>query len=1192
MGSETFNYTGGWQKFEVPADVEIVELDLHGAGSGVREGGRVVGKLRVRPRDTLFIMVGQQGQTASGHHGGDAAFGGGGRGGDAEGSRDGGNGGGGASAVRLNAKDGPIRAVAGGAGGKSGDNGHGGAGGGDTGAPGDPGTSGAGATGNATGGTQTQGGKSGTSLAGTIYYGHDADNQRLSRGGAGGNHGPDRHGGGGGGGGFYPGGGGQAARVGEYPGGGGGGGSNFSEPLWDTTGTGQGNGGTGHGVVHINWVNPDVVPPPPPEDITINGDPISDGLATKATDIIIRGTPGDPAGAGHGARMLVRLSRNSSFRRYHTHRGTYDNVEDRDKVTINNLTKDTRYYARIYTEDTNHRLSKNYRSTNFWTNRRPDEPTITNPSENATFEDLDNVLLEWNHVDPDPGDSQTGSRVRWRRAGTPIREPGKWSHDIENLSSFEAHTFDAGTFGANRFYEVQVRTRDEQHAWGEWSEGRSFYIYGNATPPTLVQPENDEAVPANEDTKFRWKFLKPQKRATQIKADLRYRIPTSPGWITIAGDPDPGTPGSAKHLTIPAETFVPGYPYEWQVRTYSTAGYTSAWSDSSFFWAVPSPDDSTVDGEFIESGEPAAPLGQGNNRVFIYDRGGRTMRGELTPCASIQWGRKRDDISNALVTVQNFDHHIKAMIRSTRCWQNELVIFRDGERVFEGPITRIGGPKDVVTIEAKDVMAYPYRRIMRQGYNDAYRIVNGEQVGLKSVVKRATLILINALGYDDPNVIAHITPITAKGDAKESRRVKDYSCTAWEEIDSLAATGGLDYVTSGRRILLWDTHNPLGRLPEMRAGDFSDNPIITEYGMNMANYLAATNNNGIWGAARRGMDDNGQPGDEGWIEMLISAFGEADEAKANRKLSRKARRRLRRTLREQAKRTIAGRWPAPLVVRVPDNTTLNPDLNIGINQLIPGVWIPVRAEDTFRELTQWQKLDSMQVRQDSAGEVITVTMSPAPNAGGDPDAGNVDEDATTGDTFTKAKAVDDAVSTAENSQKVLPDLPFSPIPYGSAWDSLDEAWDGLGPDTSRIATYSDPDYDAPGSGWIPCNMPAGRVHPTTAGYAQSPDGPWPDFDTMYGGYRMVYLRRELPAGGNIKVRIDGDLWIYYNGTLMNGASGYTSPSPTILERPDPAAGDGTSNLVVTGPGVLVIYVHQHVRGGTDGLYFDVEVTEP
>lgn len=89
-------------------------------------------------------------------------------------------------------------------------------------------------------------------------------------------------------------------------------------------------------------------------------------------------------------------------------------------------------------------------------------------------------------------------------------------------------------------------------------------------------------------------------------------------------------------------------------------------------------------------------------------------------------------------------------------------------------------------------------------------------------------------------------------------------------------------------------------------------------------------------------------------------------------------------LRSQALRNLHGRNPTPIVVRVPDNSQLNPNLDIGINQLVPGAWIPLRSSATCRQMTQWQKLDNVTVTQDASGEKVQITMSPAPDHGQDP----------------------------------------------------------------------------------------------------------------------------------------------------------------------------------------------------------------
>ena len=186
-----------------------------------------------------------------------------------------------------------------------------------------------------------------------------------------------------------------------------------------------------------------------------------------------------------------------------------------------------------------------------------------------------------------------------------------------------------------------------------------------------------------------------------------------------------------------------------------------------------------------------------------------------------------------------------------------------------------------------------------------------------------------------------------------------------------------------QKTILNDTHRPVGRLPELRSEHFSDPPVISEYGMLLATGFGVTNNGGVYGMAER---DNTPDNPYGLVEQLASAYGEAESTGNEETLTSESRTRLEEVLTEQAERNIGGRWPTPVVVRVPDNSTLAADTPLQINDLVPGVWIPLRAKSAVRELAQWQKLDFMQVEQTEQGERVMVTMSPAPNAGEDPDA--------------------------------------------------------------------------------------------------------------------------------------------------------------------------------------------------------------
>jgi hypothetical protein len=972
-----FTYTGDWQRWNVPDKVEWVDVIVDGAGSGGRRGGRVTGRIKVKNKRSLHIFVGE-----GGVQDGAATAGGGGEAGRGRGAP-GGWSGGGASWIRLDSRSGPVKAVAGGAGGDSGDGGHGGDGGGDVGEAGSPGPGDA-AVGNATGGTQIQGGNGGSAALDAGLAGGDAPEVILGRGGSGGTSvGQGIIGGGGGGGGYFAGGGGQAGVVGQSPAGGGGGGSNYVGGLTSFT-TPQGGGSTGHGRVELSWVTPAPAnqPPSPPTEVKVNGEDYLEEMATLSTGrvkITARVKDADK----NDVRLVVQYSPDATFRQVRRIRS--DRVDNNKKATVvlEGLTQNTLWHLRLYTQDKAGLVSTNYAAVRFWTNRSPNAPEPQSPGDNATISDLDSILFSWNHSDPDHPQvaHQRSFNLQWRRAGSALYPAGPWQ-EVTYRSVDETYVGEVSEFKASTTYEWRVRTQDEQKAWGPFSRIRSFFVSGVTAPAWAEFPRGNEALDAADGVTFLWQFRDPGDDASQATADLRYRRVGTSDWITLTGTEV--LPGAVTSWYLPPGELAPGH-WEWQVRTRSTlAVLPGDWSDTEQFWIVATP--GTVTEPVVEPTRTIeARLGCGKNRVHVYRRGGEVWVGEITPLVNVTWERRRDDIGSIRLDTNGFSSDCGALLREIHCWTHELVVFRDGERVAEGPITRITDTPTGVHIEAGDVMRYVYRRLMRQGYNDSYRVLNNVQYGSMSVVHRARQIIMNALAPDDPNVLAHLTSFDFPDDARESRAVPDMAKTAWEEVDSLAATAGLDYSVIGRRIILNDTHRPIGRLAEMRTQHFTDPPVVSEYGMLYANVFGVTNNNGLYGLASRFTDND--PGPTGLVEMLASAYGEEEGGGSVETMDSEAQGELERVLALQAERSISARYPIPLVVRVPDNSTLMPDTPVKINHLVPGVWIPLRAEGTVREIAQWQKLDAVTVTQDAAGgEKVTVTMSPAPNRGQDPDA--------------------------------------------------------------------------------------------------------------------------------------------------------------------------------------------------------------
>jgi hypothetical protein len=1012
--TQTIEYSGGWKKFVVPAGRTQVHINASGGGAGARHGGRVAGTLPCNPGDVLWIQVGGQGRLNG------QAYGGGGRGSSGTGSGDPGRGGGGATTVRLGSKDGTIVLVAGGAGGDSGDGGHGGAGGADSGEDGSPGSAGTGRTFNAKGGTQKNPGNGGSSGGGKSYAGDDAEPGVLGRGGAGAQVGKaNSHGGGGGGGGLRAGGGGQASAIQDnpggaatvrFPGGGGGGGSNYANARLRGVSDSRGTGGVGNGEVILTFADHGYVQKAPaiPGDVTINGENESSEMATKSMGTIVLKASLFDTNIGQKVQLVAVMVEGpqpvmgATFKSPLMELGRNDDGQNAERVTatitLNGLPLNTLYKMHLWAVDETGQASTGpygdpttgFTSISFWTNRPPDPPELLDPDENSQIPTDTDITFAWNYSDPDGGNTQGGYSLRYRRAATPLSAAGPWVYRSQWWDASQSRIVLAEEFQDNTQCEWTVATKDPEGVFGPYAIPRSFYILADSTPPLLTYPTAGQAVDVGRPITFTWTFRDPQPGTSQVDADIRYRVVGTDDWITLFGAPEPAVPGGAGMWTVGVDELAASQHYEWSARTTSTTTQTSGWAEPEDFWTIRTPGSAIQPGAPL-TGRMQGPLGYGNNRAFIYRRGGSVYVGELKGIKQLSWDRRRDDTSQINVVIDEFDDLTAQLLNTISTWAYEIVIFRTGpngtERVAEGPITLIDDRYNEFEIQAKDVSAYLSRRVMRQGYTDGYQLINGVQVGLRTVVDRAELNILNALAYDDPNVIPYLTAIKNDADARQSRIVPDHSRMVLEDIDDLASKAGLDYTVAGRRIILWDTHRMIGRLPEMGNAAFLAPPHITEYGMQLCNYYAVTDGSGVYGSASRGLDSNGQPEFYGWVEMLASAYGtDPDEVSDASLLTSEARAALEATFATQAERNIAHRWPTPKQVKVPENTRLSPALNIGINQLIPGVWVPVRAKSRIMEVGQWQKIDRVSVTQTSKGEQITISMAPAPNNGADPDA--------------------------------------------------------------------------------------------------------------------------------------------------------------------------------------------------------------
>lgn len=507
-----------------------------------------------------------------------------------------------------------------------------------------------------------------------------------------------------------------------------------------------------------------------------------------------------------------------------------------------------------------------------------------------------------------------------------------------------------------------------------WSEPVIFAISEQVPKPLAISPVNSIAVIEDTAVTLVWQYRNTYYEGPWPQGHRLVQIQQAGDstWTTLVDEDS-----SSSSLLVTGFDLVSGNAYEWRVQTTEdiegTPGETSAFSDVARFWIVPEPESGSVipdPGEMIEG----ATLGCGTHTVQIYRRGGTKHVGTIAGVSSVEWNRMRDDISAAEIEVSDWDIDCGNLLATLEPWAYEVVLFRDNgygvERVWEGPISLLTYRNDRVVIQAKDVMNYSYRRIIKQAFVDS----GDSPTAGATVVDRARRVLQNIFAPDDPNILGYLTLVTHEDDAKQYRSLPPYSRTGYEEVDDMASNAGLDYTAVGRRIILWGTKHRIGTLPEFTDANLGNAPIVSVYGMSGANVYAVSDGNGIYGEADR-LDEDGKDNFYGLVEMLSSTWA-SDTAQESGTYTEAGLAEVRESFARSAEHSLDDRYPMPVVVRVPDNTRVNPDTVISIQHLVPGVIIPLRSTGTLRTVVDSQKLDSVKVVEKDGDEVITITMSP------------------------------------------------------------------------------------------------------------------------------------------------------------------------------------------------------------------------
>lgn len=372
-----------------------------------------------------------------------------------------------------------------------------------------------------------------------------------------------------------------------------------------------------------------------------------------------------------------------------------------------------------------------------------------------------------------------------------------------------------------------------------------------------------------------------------------------------------------------------------------------------------------------------------NHTAFIYDRGGLVKIGELdSGLQRVRWERIRDAMASATVTVTDPGGDCAELLGQVRTMRHEGVIFRGNKRVFEGPITRVESKRGQTVIDIKDIVMYANRTAVHAAYNNAHPNIDFATARAERII-RAEMARKEALGY---NLLSYLDVRSkTKGNARTSRSTKRYQLYVYDELEALASRGGMDYTTVGRSLLLFDTNEVIGRTRRLSDDDFIGDIILTEYGAELGNISIVTDGQGRWGKVGKTDPFYGE------AELLHTVYDQGDSLNINERVTTAE-------MTTQAGRNAASRFPAPVVLRVPDGTTLHPDVVDELfDSLVAGMRVPLTSTQTVRQVTQEQKIDRLVFEETADGETVKITLSPAPGLTPWADEGQTSADADGGE---------------------------------------------------------------------------------------------------------------------------------------------------------------------------------------------------
>lgn len=342
----------------------------------------------------------------------------------------------------------------------------------------------------------------------------------------------------------------------------------------------------------------------------------------------------------------------------------------------------------------------------------------------------------------------------------------------------------------------------------------------------------------------------------------------------------------------------------------------------------------------------AGLLGCGTHTASVFDRDGAKLM-DLDDIMEIEYTRKLDTMSDAHVIVGR-NGSCCDLLGQIRPWRHELVIYRTApgqpqRPVWSGPIVvpDFGGPDTV--LQAYDAWAWLYRRDIRSLVTASGDL---SDVGW-ALIEHG---LEHPDGGLDETKIRRFLDKRAAG-VHGAREWEADAGSVGRELVRLCQ-GALNATFVGPRLILWGPY-PLSRTAFLQDSNFLDPLRVKLDGWAMVT-RAIVRGKGFTEVC------GGTDPYYGLLEGEVSEDAMTDPQDGH----------------ELACLEVATRGHPPMVLSVPNGARLAPDAPVTVDELVPGVEIPVWSKQTCLEVNANLILTELRVTDDHQGEQVAVTLAP------------------------------------------------------------------------------------------------------------------------------------------------------------------------------------------------------------------------